>query len=133
MAYTSQVPQDMPSAVITIGFIFQILGVVAAYQYVTSGSASAAFVWIPAGTGFGITLVGVVIWCRRNMNRLRSLAGWLFLIGGLTFCVAALGHAIGVFFLIAIPTLLLSAGVAVWAAGAAILKRASGHRHSHPT
>ena len=46
----------------------------------------------------------------------------------ITFCVAALGHALGVFFLIAIPTLLLSAGVALVAAAAAISNRIRGAR-----
>ena len=131
MLYTNRVPQNIPSAVIMCGFAIQFVGVVAAYQYVTDGSASAAFVWVPAGIGFLVTLAGVVMWCRRNATSLRKLAGWLLLFGGLTFCIAILGHALGVFFLVAVPALLLSAGVALAAAAATTLNKLRNHRHSH--
>lgn len=53
-------PQNTASATITWAFAIQLLGVVAAYRYVTDDSLSAAFVWVPAGIGFVVTLTGVV-------------------------------------------------------------------------
>jgi hypothetical protein len=113
------VPQNKPSAIIAWGVAIQLLGVVAAYQYMRNGSGPAALIWVPSGIGCLVTLIGVVIWCRRNITKLRRLAGWLLLLGGLTFCIAALGHALGVFFLVAIPTLILGGGAALLAIAAA--------------
>jgi hypothetical protein len=127
------VPHNNPSAIITWGVAIQLLGVLAAYQYVTNSSAPAALVWVPSGIGCLVTIIGVLIWCRRNTTKLRSLAGWLLLLGGLTFCIAALGHALGVFFLIAVPTLILSGGVALLAVAVAVLNKFRSHRHSHST
>jgi small neutral amino acid transporter SnatA (MarC family) len=63
--------------------------------------------------GFLLSLVGLAMWCRRSSKTQRhKLSAILLIVGALTFCIALLGHVLGTFFAIAIPSLLL--GTVVW-------------------
>src|SRR5438105_2218288 len=114
--YNRRVSQEAAGTTIAAGVILSFLAVFNFYHYVTDG-ASAASVWIPAGIGLVVTLAGVVIWTLRDPASLQRPARWLLLLGAVTFCVGAVGHGFIVFFLIAIPALILSAGVALVAFG----------------
>ncbi len=126
------VRQEMPpSVIVSVGFAVQLLGTLAAYQYVTTGRSSAAFVWVPAGLGWVLTILGLAMMYRQTTTtgkRLR-LAGKLLAVGILSFLVVALGHAFAVFFLIAIPALVFAIVISLIAAATAFVSKLR-HRHA---
>lgn len=128
--YTNHVTYER---LLILGVALQIVGLLAFYQYVTSGPSSAVFIWLTSGTGLVLALIGLVTWCRRNMvtAKLIKLAGGLFGLGGITFGFAALGHTFGVFFVVAIPALLLSVAFASLAVIVAVVGRVRSHRRQH--
>jgi len=112
--------EGVASACAFFGGVALIVGFFSFVDFVSSDSSriSAAFIWTLVVSGFALSLIGLVLWCRHaNKGQRRRLSGTLLGIGVVTFFVALLGHVLLTLVAIAIPVLLL--GMAVWLAPAA--------------
>ena len=74
----------------------------------SNSGPSGTFILLLVVGGFVLCLVGLVMWSRwSDKSQQRRVSSILLVIGGLTFCVAMVGHVFITFITVAIPSLLL--------------------------
>jgi small neutral amino acid transporter SnatA (MarC family) len=112
--YTAPVPtqthsREVATAVAVAGAAAMLWGLQLFSEYMTSASGpSGTLILTVIAGGFALSFVGLVVSSRRSSrSQRRQISAVLLVVGALTFCVALLGHVLGAFFAIAIPSLLL--------------------------